>query len=85
MTDNTASTIATTISTSTSPMEKKLTSIRASGKDENLQLSPPKTMTIDEALEWIDRDELVDLTPDAVPWRKRVLLGNERPRRESTV
>jgi len=65
--------------------EKKLTNIRASGKDENTVLSPPKVMTIDEALEWIDRDELVEVTPDAIRLRKRVLLVNKRPRRDSAA
>jgi GTP-binding protein len=61
--------------------EKKLTNMRASGKDENVILTPPKLMTIDEALEWIDRDELVEVTPDAIRLRKRHLSGN-RPARD---
>ena len=65
--------------------EKKLTNIRAAGKDENVQLSPPKMMSIDEALEWIDRDELVEVTPDAIRLRKRVLSANRRPRRDSAA
>jgi len=65
--------------------EKKLTNIRAAGKDENTTLSPPKVMTIDEALEWIDRDELVEVTPAAIRLRKRVLGSNKRPRRESAA
>jgi GTP-binding protein len=62
--------------------EKKLTNMRASGKDENIQLTPPKLMTIDEALEWIDRDELVEVTPDAIRLRKKHLRLNGRPRRD---
>jgi GTP-binding protein len=62
--------------------EKKLTNMRASGKDENIQLTPPKLMTIDEALEWIDRDELVEVTPDAIRLRKKHLKLNGRPRRD---
>lgn len=62
--------------------EKKLTNIRAAGRDENVVLSPPKALTIDTALEWIDRDELVEITPDAVRVRKRVLACNRRPRRD---
>lgn len=65
--------------------EKKLTNMRASGKDENVQLSPPRLMSIDEALEWIDRDELLEVTPDALRLRKRVLTANRRPRRDSTA
>jgi len=64
--------------------EKKLTNIRAAGRDENVILTPPKLMTIDEALEWIDRDELVEVTPDAIRLRKRYLSGNGRPRRDGT-
>ncbi len=62
--------------------EKKLTNIRAAGRDENVILSPPRMLTIDTALEYIDRDELVEITPDAVRVRKRVLGCNVRPRRD---
>jgi GTP-binding protein len=61
--------------------EKKLTNIRAAGKDENVVLSPPRNHTIDSALEFIDQDEIVEVTPDAVRIRKRVLAANRRPRR----
>jgi GTP-binding protein len=63
--------------------EKKLTNIRAAGRDENVILSTPKRHTIDTALEWIDRDELVEVTPDAIRLRKKVLAGNVRPRRDA--
>jgi len=62
--------------------EKKLTNIRAAGRDENVVLSPPQALTIELALEWIDRDELVEVTPDALRLRKQVLAGNVRPRRD---
>jgi GTP-binding protein len=62
--------------------EKKLTNIRAAGKDENVILTPPRPMTIDSALEWIDRDELVEVTPDAIRMRKKGLSCNRRPRRD---
>jgi GTP-binding protein len=62
--------------------EKKLTNVRAAGKDENVVLSPPRLLTIDTALEFIDRDELVEITPDAVRVRKRVLDTKRRPRRD---
>ena len=62
--------------------EKKLTNIRAAGRDENVVLSPPIVHTIDSALEWIDRDELVEITPDAIRLRKKVLQVNRRPRRD---
>jgi GTP-binding protein len=62
--------------------EKKLTNIRAAGKDENVVLVPPRKLTIDAALEFIDRDELVEVTPDMIRLRKRVLDTNKRPRRD---
>jgi GTP-binding protein len=62
--------------------EKKLTNIRAAGRDENVILSTPKNLTIETALEWIDRDELLEVTPDALRVRKKILAGNVRPRRD---
>jgi GTP-binding protein len=62
--------------------EKKLTNIRAAGRDENVILSPPKRLTIELAMELVDRDELVEITPDSVRIRKRILDGNKRPRRD---
>ncbi|HTQ25441.1 MAG TPA: translational GTPase TypA [Candidatus Binataceae bacterium] len=53
--------------------EKKLTNIRAAGHDEAVRLSPPRVMTLDTALEWIDEEELVELTPRSVRLRNRVL------------
>jgi GTP-binding protein len=53
--------------------EKKLTNIRAAGHDEAVRLSPPRLMTLDTALEWIDEEELVELTPRSVRLRNRVL------------
>ncbi|MCC6214748.1 MAG: translational GTPase TypA [Polyangiaceae bacterium] len=62
--------------------EKKLTNIRAAGRDENVILTPPRVPTIESALEFIDKDELVEVTPDAVRVRKRILDCNRRPRRD---
>jgi GTP-binding protein len=62
--------------------EKKLTNIRAAGRDENVILAPAQPLTIETALEFIDRDELVEVTPDALRVRKRVLDHNRRPRRD---
>ncbi|MEM9696413.1 MAG: translational GTPase TypA, partial [Myxococcota bacterium] len=62
--------------------EKKLTNIRAAGRDENVILSGFKDHTIESALEWIDRDELVEVVPEAVRLRKKILAGNVRPRRD---
>ncbi|NLY92394.1 MAG: translational GTPase TypA [Myxococcales bacterium] len=62
--------------------EKKLTNIRAAGRDENIILAPPRKLTIEGALDWIDQDELVEITPDAIRLRKRILECNRRPKRE---
>ncbi len=62
--------------------EKKLTNIRAANRDENVVLAPPHVLTIDTAMEFIDRDELVEVTPDAMRLRKRILDCNRRPRRD---
>ena len=53
--------------------EKKLTNIRAAGHDEAIRLTPPRVMTLDTALEWIDDEELVELTPQSVRIRNRIL------------
>ncbi|MEE9492640.1 MAG: translational GTPase TypA [Gammaproteobacteria bacterium] len=57
---------------------KQLTNVRASGTDENIQLSPPIRMSLEQALEFIDEDELVEVTPNALRIRKRILLETER-------
>ena len=59
--------------------EKKLTNIRAAGKDENTVVSTPREMTLERSLEWIRDDEMVEVTPDAIRIRKRVLASNRRP------
>jgi GTP-binding protein len=61
--------------------EKKLTNIRAAGKDENVILTPPRRMRLEEAMEWIDMDELIEVTPTAIRIRKRVLRASARPKR----
>ncbi len=53
--------------------EKKLTNIRAAGHDEAIRLTPPRPMSLDAALEWIDEEELVELTPKSVRIRNRIL------------
>ena len=62
--------------------EKKLTNIRAAGRDENVTLPPAHILTIDTGMEWIDKDELLEVTPDHVRVRKQILDGNRRPRRD---
>lgn len=59
---------------------KQLTNIRASGTDENIVLTPPIIMTLEEALEFIDDDELVEVTPLSIRIRKKHLLEHERKR-----
>jgi GTP-binding protein len=64
--------------------EKKLTNIRAAGRDENIILTPPKKMRLEEAMEWIDMDELIEVTPTAIRIRKRGLKPHERPKRRKS-
>jgi GTP-binding protein len=59
---------------------KQLTNIRAAGTDENLILSPPIRMTLEQALEFIDDDELVEVTPKSIRIRKKKLKEHERKR-----
>lgn len=59
---------------------KQLTNIRAAGKDEAVRLPPPKKMTLEEALSYIQDDELVEVTPKSIRLRKRFLDPNERKR-----
>ena len=61
---------------------KKLTNVRASGKDENVNLSPPMKLTLEKALAYIADDELVEVTPKAIRLRKRWLDPNERKKQE---
>ncbi len=60
--------------------EKKLTNIRAAGRDENVILTPPVEMTLEKSLEWIAADELVEVTPKSIRLRKRMLDFNARYR-----
>ncbi|NGM23660.1 translational GTPase TypA [Roseomonas stagni] len=58
--------------------EKKLTNIRAAGKDEALLLTPPRRMSLEQAISYIEDDELVEVTPSAIRLRKRYLDPHER-------
>ena len=63
------------------PMKaKQLTNVRASGKDENVQLSPPQLVTLEQGLEFIEDDELMEITPQEIRLRKRHRLEHERKR-----
>jgi GTP-binding protein len=59
---------------------KKLTNVRASGKDENVVLTPPIQLTLESAVEFIEDDELVEVTPKSIRLRKRFLLEHDRKR-----
>jgi GTP-binding protein len=61
--------------------EKKLTNLRAAGADEALRLVPPRRLSLEAALEFINRDELVEATPAALRLRKKILEGGRRPKR----
>ncbi|BCO32932.1 GTP-binding protein [Thiohalobacter sp. COW1] len=57
---------------------KQLTNVRAAGTDENILLTPPVKLSLEQALEFIDDDELVEVTPKAIRLRKKLLLEHER-------
>ena len=59
---------------------KQLTNIRAAGKDEAVRLTPPRAMTLEQAIAYIEDDELVEVTPKSIRLRKRQLDPNERKR-----
>jgi GTP-binding protein len=62
--------------------EKKLTNMRASTADEAMRLVPPKELSLEQALEFIGDDELVEVTPQSIRLRKRVLPANQRPKKK---
>ena len=62
--------------------EKKLTNMRASTADEAMRLVPPKELSLEQALEFIADDELVEVTPQSIRLRKRVLPANMRPKKK---
>ena len=59
---------------------KKMSNVRASGSDDAIKLSPPRILTLEEALEFIEDDELVEITPDSIRLRKRFLNEHDRLR-----
>ncbi len=68
--------------------EKKLTNMRAAGSDENVKLAPPEELSLERAIEFIEDDELVEVTPKSIRLRKRALNESERlkaRRREASV
>ena len=58
--------------------EKKLTNMRSKGSDENIQLEPPRELTLEGALEYIEDDELIEVTPQSIRLRKRFLRASDR-------
>jgi GTP-binding protein len=64
--------------------EKKLTNMRASTADEAIRLVPPKELSLEQALEFISDDELVEVTPQTIRLRKRILAGNQRPKKKES-
>ena len=63
-----------------STKNKKLTNVRASGTDEALKLTPPKIMSLEEAIDYISEDEYVEVTPESIRLRKKFLTEGERKR-----
>ena len=62
--------------------EKKLTNMRAASADDAMRLVPPKELSLEQAIEFIGDDELVEVTPQSIRLRKRVLRSNERPKKK---
>lgn len=59
---------------------KELTNVRASGSDEKIILTPPRRFTLEQSIDYIQDDELIEVTPDSIRMRKRYLTENERKR-----
>ena len=59
---------------------KKLTNMRAAGKDDAARIIPPHVMSLEECLEYVEDDELIEVTPGSLRLRKRLLDENERKR-----
>jgi GTP-binding protein len=64
---------------------KKLTNMRAAGSDENILLTPPWKLTLEQALEILEDDELVEVTPRSIRIRKRHLQEEDRKRAEKLM
>jgi GTP-binding protein len=61
--------------------EKKLTNMRASGNDDAVKINPPKIMVLEESFDWINDDELIEVTPKSIRLRKRYLKPSDRKRK----
>ncbi len=64
---------------------KKLTNVRASGSDDAMRMTPPTILSLEQALEYINTDELVEVTPKSIRLRKRYLDANERKKMEKKL
>ncbi|HAE51192.1 MAG TPA: translational GTPase TypA, partial [Tistrella mobilis] len=64
---------------------KQLTNIRSAGKDDAIRLTPPKIMSLEEAIAYIDEDELIEVTPKSIRLRKRFLDPNDRKKAARAV
>lgn len=62
--------------------EKKLTNMRAASADDALRLVPPRLLNLEQSIEFINDDELVEVTPSSIRLRKRVLVAHQRPKRD---
>ena len=62
--------------------EKKQTNMRASTADEAIRIIPPRKLSLEQSIEFINDDELVEVTPKGIRLRKRILAGNMRPKKE---
>ncbi|MEE9513940.1 MAG: translational GTPase TypA [Anaerolineales bacterium] len=65
--------------------EKKLSNMRAAGRDENILITPHREMGLEEGIEWIGDDELVEVTPQSIRLRKTVLKKADRPKRQQDM
>lgn len=65
--------------------EKKLTNMRAACADDSIQLIPPKVLNLEQAIEFIKEDELVEVTPQSIRMRKKILEANKRPRAKAEI
>ncbi|MGI9585023.1 MAG: translational GTPase TypA, partial [Acidimicrobiia bacterium] len=63
---------------------KQLTNIRTHSTDEAIKLKPPRIVTLETGIEWIDEDELVEVTPTSIRIRKRLLTESDRKRAKKT-
>ncbi|OEU71832.1 MAG: GTP-binding protein TypA [Desulfuromonadales bacterium C00003068] len=63
---------------------KKLSNVRSSGTDEAIRLTPPHILTLEQALEYISDDELVEVTPESIRLRKKILCANDRKKSEKS-